>query len=53
MDEFRGLDTFTKQIEGLTYTNFKNSVKDKERQKPLMHVWQAMFDHQEAVIRRN
>ena len=46
-------NAFTKQIEGLNYTNFKNSVKDKERQKPLMHVWQAMFDHQEAVIRRN
>ena len=46
-------NAFTKQVEGLTYTNFKNSVKDKERQKPLMHVWQAMFDHQEAVIRRN
>ena len=46
-------NAFTKQVEGLTYTNFKNSVKDKERLKPLMHVWQAMFDHQEAVIRRN
>ena len=47
------LNAFTKQVEGLTYTNFKNSVKDKERLRPLMHVWQAMFDHQEAVIRRN
>ena len=46
-------NAFTKQVEGLTYTNFKNSVKDKERIKPLMNVWQAMFDHQEAVIRRN
>ena len=46
-------NAFTKQVEGLTYTNFKNSVKDKERLKPLMHVWRAMFDHQEAVLQRN
>ena len=26
-------NAFTKQVEGLTYTNFKNSVKDKERSK--------------------
>ena len=46
-------NAFTKQVEGLTYTNFKNSVKDKERLKPLMHVWQAMFDHQKAFLYRN
>ena len=46
-------NAFTKQVEGLTYTNFKNSVKDKERLRPLMNVWQAMFEHQEAVLRRN
>lgn len=46
-------NAFKKQVEGLTYTNFKNSVKDKERLRPFMNVWQAMFDQQEAVIRRN
>ena len=46
-------NAFTKQVEDLTYTNFKNSVQDKERLRPLMNVWQAMFDHQEAVLRRN
>ena len=44
-------NAFAKQIEGMTYTNFKNSVKDKERLKPLMHVWQAMFDHQETTLK--
>jgi hypothetical protein len=31
----------------------KSIAEDKERLRPLMQVWQAMFDHQEAVIRRN
>ena len=46
-------NAFKKQVEGLTYTNFKNSVKDKERLKPLMHVWQAMFDYQKATRSEN
>ena len=44
-------NAFKKQVEGLTYTNFKNSVKDKERLRPLMNVWQAMFDHQETTVK--
>jgi hypothetical protein len=31
----------------------KSIAEDKERLRHLMKVWQAMFDHQEAVIRRN
>ena len=31
----------------------KSIAEDKERLRPLMNVWQAMFDHQEAVIKRN
>ena len=46
-------NAFAKHVEGLTYTNFKNSIKDKERLEPLMHIWQAMFDHQEAFLYQN
>ena len=38
-------------VEGLDYTNFKNSVGDKDRIRPLMQVWSTMHEHQEAQLK--
>ena len=32
----------------LDYSNFKNSVEDKDRIRPLMRVWTTMHEHKEA-----
>ena len=32
----------------LDYQNFKNSVEDKDRIRPLMRVWTTMHEHKEA-----
>ena len=36
--------------EDLDYTNFKNSVEDKGRIRPLMRDWSTMHEHQEAQV---
>ena len=40
----------SRYVEDLDYTNFKNSVEDKDRIKPLMSVWSTMHKHQEAQV---
>ena len=41
----------SRYVEDLDYTNFKNSVEDKDRIRPLMRVWSTMHEHQEAQVR--
>ena len=38
-------------VEDLDYTNFKNSVGDKDRIRPLMQVWSTMHENQEAQLK--
>ena len=40
----------SRYVEDLDYTNFKNSVEDKDRIRPLMRVWSTMHEHQEAQV---
>ena len=40
----------SRYVEDLDYTNFKNSVSDKDRIRPLMQVWSIMHEHQEAQV---
>ena len=35
-------------VEDLDYSNFKNSVEDKDRIRPLMRVWTTMHEYKEA-----
>ena len=37
-------------VEELDYTNFKNSVEDQNRIRPLMRVWRTMYEHQETQL---
>ena len=37
-------------VQNLNYINFKNSVEDQDRLKPLMRVWSTMHEHQEARL---
>ena len=37
-------------IQNLNYINFKNSVEDRARIRPLMRVWSTMYEHQEARL---
>ena len=37
-------------VQNLNYINFKNSVEDKARIRPLMRVWSTMYEHQEAQL---
>ena len=37
-------------VQNLNYINFKNSVEDQARIRPLMRVWSTMYDHQEAQL---
>ena len=39
------------QIERLSYSNFKSSVSDTLRLRPLMDVWQTMYSHQENMVK--
>jgi len=41
----------SRYVEDLDYTNFKNSVGDKDRIRPLMQVWSTMHEHQEAQLK--
>lgn len=36
------------QVRAVTYTNFKNTVKQHERHDAYMRVWEAMYDYQET-----
>ena len=40
----------SRYIEDLDYTNFKNSVEDKDRIRPLMRDWSTMHEHQKAQV---
>ena len=37
-------------VQNLNYINFKNSVEDQARIRPLMRVWSTMYEHQEARL---
>ena len=37
-------------VQNLNYINFKNSVEDQDRLKPLLSVWSTMYEHQEAQL---
>ena len=37
-------------VQNLNYINFKNSVEDQDRIRPLMRVWSTMYEHQEAQL---
>ena len=37
-------------VQNLNYINFKNSVEDQDRIRPLMRVWSTMYEHQEARL---
>ena len=43
----------SRYVEDLHYTNFKNSVGDKDRIRPLVQVWSTMHEHQEAQVNVN
>ena len=46
----RVTEALCQYIEKLDYTNFKNSVEDQNRIRPLMRVWSTMHEHQEAQL---
>ena len=37
-------------VQNLDYINFKNSVEDQDRIRPLMRVWSTMYKHQETQL---
>ena len=37
-------------VQNLNYINFKNSVEDQDRLRPLMRVWNTMHEYQEAQL---
>ena len=37
-------------VQNLNYINFKNSVEDQDRIRPLMGVWNTMYEYQEAQL---
>ena len=44
------IKTISEYVQNLKYINFKNSVEDQDRLKPLMRVWSTMYEHQEARL---
>ena len=40
----------SRYVEDLDYTNFKNSVGDKDRIRPLVQVWSIKHEHQKAQV---
>ena len=46
----RVTEALCQYIEKLDYTNFKNSVEDQNRIRPLMRVWRTKYEHQETQL---
>ena len=43
-------NAISEYVQNLNYINFKNSVEDQARIRPLMGVWSTMYEHQEAQL---
>ena len=43
-------NAISEYVQNLDYINFKNSVEDQDRIRPLMRVWSTMYEHQEARL---
>ena len=43
-------NAISKYVQNLDYVNFKNSVEDQARIRPLMRVWSTMYEHQKARL---
>ena len=43
-------EAISEYVQNLNYINFKNSVEDQDRFRPLMRVWSTMYEHQEARL---
>ena len=43
-------NAISEYVRNLNYINFKNSVEDEVRIRPLMRVWSTMYEYQEAQL---